>query len=134
MHAIAYVSTASWDLTEADLEFIVAESRGLNTMSDVTGVLLYCDGNFMQYIEGPKAAVVETYGRIRASQRHRQVNEMLNQPIAEREFGEWTMGFSRTSALDFLELAAAPWADSGKVGPGAELLRTFWRNCRYQVA
>lgn len=134
MHAIAYVSTATWELSDADLEFIVSESRGRNMMVDVTGVLLYCDGNFMQYLEGPKEAVRETYARIRASQRHRQVNELLNHPIAEREFGEWTLGFSRTSALDFLELAAAPWEDHGKVGPGAQLLHTFWRNCRFQAA
>jgi hypothetical protein len=60
-------------------------------------VLLYCDGNFMQYFEGEEDAVVETFARIRASESHYQLNELMNQPILERGFGDWTMGFSRPS-------------------------------------
>jgi hypothetical protein len=56
MHAIAYVSAASWNLLEEQLERIVSESRRLNALNGITGVLLYCDGNFMQYLPRPARA------------------------------------------------------------------------------
>ena len=70
MHAIAYVSAASWSLLDEQLERIVSESRRLNALNGVTGVLLYCDGNFMQYVEGEERAVVETFARVRKSEYH----------------------------------------------------------------
>jgi hypothetical protein len=126
MHAIAYVSAASWSLVDEQVERIVAEARRRNALNGVTGVLLYCDGNFMQYLEGEEDAVVDTFARIRASESHYQINELMNQPILEREFGDWTMGFSRPTPEEFVELAAARWRGSAQTGPGASLLRAFW--------
>jgi hypothetical protein len=130
MRAIAYVSTASSNLERQDLEAIVAAARGRNALSGVTGVLLYCDGNFMQYVEGPDEIVLSTFDRIARDPRHYQINEIMNQPIPEREFGDWTMGFTRASPEAFLDLAICPWNTRDRRGPGAEMLRVFWRNCR----
>jgi hypothetical protein len=130
MHAIAYVSSAAWSLLDDELEFILTESRRFNLAAGVTGILLYCDGNFMQYFEGPDDAMVETWERIRKSRRHHQINELMNQAIEEREFGDWAMGFSRTSPVDLLEIASARWKGSAQTGPGAELVKVFWANCR----
>ena len=126
MHAIAYVSAASWNLLQEHVDRIVSESRRLNLRSGITGVLLYCDGNFMQYIEGEERAVVDTFARIRASESHYQVNELMNQPIAAREFGGWAMGFSRPTSDEFDELASARWKGLPHQGAGASLLRAFW--------
>jgi len=126
MHAIAYVSSGSWNLLQEQLDRIVSESRRLNALHGITGVLLYCDGNFMQYIEGEEDAVVETFARIRASESHYQINELMNQPILEREFSDWAMGFLLPSPEEFVELAAARWKGTAQTGPGTTLLRTFW--------
>ena len=126
MHAIAYVSAASWNLLDEQLERIVSEARCRNALNGITGVLLYCDGNFMQYLEGDEEAVLATFERIRASESHYQINELMNQTILEREFGDWTMGLSRPGPEEFVELAAARWKGSAQTGPGASLLRTFW--------
>jgi len=93
-------------------------------------VLLYCDGNFMHYLEGAEDAVVHTFARIRRSGLHRHVNELMNLHIVEREFPDWYLGFSRTSATEFLAVAAARWKGSAQTGPGAGLLRSFWSSCR----
>ena len=130
MHAIAYVSAASWNLLDEQIERIVSESRRLNALNGVTGVLLYCDGNFMQYLEGDEDAVMETFERIRASESHYQVNELMNQPILEREFADWAMYLSRPGPVEFVELAAARWRGAGQTGPGATLLRSFWATAR----
>jgi hypothetical protein len=134
MHAIAYVSAASRNLLDEQVERIVCESRRLNALNGVTGVLLYCDGNFMHYLEGEESAVVETFARIRQSESHGQINELMNQPILEREFGDWTMAFSRPGPDEFVELAAARWKGTAQTGPGASLLRSFWASSRAQFA
>ena len=134
MHAIAYVSAASWNLLDEQLERIVSESRRLNALNGITGVLLYCDGSFMQYLEGEEDAVRATFDRIRASESHYQINELMNQPILEREFGDWTLGLSRPSPDEFVELAAARWKGSAQTGPGASLLRAFWACSRDSLA
>ena len=130
MHAIAYVSSASCNLLQEQLDRIVAESRRLNALNGITGVLLYCDGSFMQYFEGELDAVIETFTRIRASESHYQINELMNQPIVEREFSDWTMGWFLPSPDEFVELSSARWKGSAQTGPGATLLRSFWSGCR----
>ena len=126
MHAIAYVSAASWNLLDEQVGRIVSESRRLNALNRITGVLLYCDGNFMQYFEGEEDAVIETFERIRACASHYQINVLMNQPILEREFADWSMGFSMPSPEEFVELAAARWKGTAQTGPGASLMRAFW--------
>jgi hypothetical protein len=70
-----------------DLEFLLVESHQLKRRNDVIGVLLHRDGKFMQRFEGPEQAVAETYERIRASRRHKDLIELMNgaagQPAAE---------------------------------------------------
>ena len=134
MHAIAYVSAASWNLPDEQIQRIVSESRRLNALNGITGVLMYCDGNFMQYFEGEEDAVMETFERIRASVSHYQISELMNQPILEREFSDWSMGFSRPDPEEFVELAFARWKAAAQTGPGASLLWSFWANCRTQLA
>jgi len=134
MHAIAYVSAASWNLPDERVERIVAESRRLNALDGITGVLLYCDGNFMQYLEGDEDAVARTFARIRANDSHYQVSELMNLPIVEREFPAWPMGFSRPGPDEFVGLASAHWKGTAQAGPGASLIRAFWSGCRSQFA
>ena len=134
MHAVAYVSSASWNLLQEQIDRIVAEARRLNALNGITGVLLYCDGNFMQYLEGEEGAVAETFARIRACESHYQLNELMNQPIHEREFGDWAMSFFLPSPEEFVELAAARWKGTAQTGPGATLLRSFWSGCRTELA
>jgi hypothetical protein len=133
MHAIAYVSAASWNLLDEQVERIVSESRRLNALNGITGVLLYCDGNFMQYLEGEELAVRETFARIRASESHYQVNELMNQAVLEREF-DGPLGFSRPDQDEFVGLATAHWRDSAQTGPGSTLLRSFWMSSRATLA
>ena len=129
LHRLVYVSSAKAPFSPSDLEALLAQSRAKNKEVGVTGALVHCDGNFMQLLEGPKAAVLETFARIKRSGRHGNVMEMMNEPVGQREFAEWTMAFSPTSASDLLKLSQASWsaqADSS----GMELLRGFWTGSR----
>ena len=137
LRAIVYVSTATQRMTELELASLLIEARDLNLESGVTGVVLHDDGNFMQYFEGSDEAVRATYERIRASQRHRNIIELLNECIAQRSFPDWTMGFAQPTQSELLALSTARWQSmegeapgSYASSPGLSLLRGFWRRAR----
>jgi hypothetical protein len=137
LRSVVYVSTATMPLTDAALECLLVEARDLNLASRITGVLLCCDGNFMQCFEGAPADVHDTYERIRNSRRHRGLIELMNEPVAARAFADWQMGFARMTTSQLLALSTAHWQSASARANGAErqasgfeLLRQFWINAR----
>ena len=100
MYLVAYVSSAVTLFSDAELEALLATSRANNQKVDVTGILLYKDGNFMQVLEGPKESVQSVLKRIEGDQRHRGVIRLFEQEKEERDFGEWSMGFKRLHSND----------------------------------
>ena len=119
--------------TTRGLESLLAEARGLNRSSGVTGVLLFSDGNFMQLFEGESDAVDETYTRIRSSTRHRGLIQLFDRPIEHRSFPDWEMGFARPTNSEMLRLSTARWEamrdEAGRTLPkpdGLSFLEHFW--------
>jgi hypothetical protein len=95
MYSIVYVSTASKLYGEAELEEILRVSRSWNHSVGITGLLLYKEGYFMQFLEGEKADVLELLAMIKSDPRHHSMIVINQQDAAEREFGLWSMGFKR---------------------------------------
>ncbi len=96
---VAYVSSATHELSREELSQILAISRERNAPDGITGLLLYCDGNFIQVLEGPEAAIRATVDRIRRDPRHHQFTLLLDQPIGERAFAGWAMGFRHVEEI-----------------------------------
>ena len=137
LRTIVYVSTAVEPMTESELEALLIEARALNLETDTTGMLLYSGGTFMQCFEGSEAAVAITYERIRKSRKHKGIIELLSEPIEQRTFPSWQMGFARTSRSEVLGLSTAQWKaqvdSAGATGPtsaGMQLLLDFWARRR----
>jgi hypothetical protein len=133
LRSIVYVSDATSELTLDALEKLLVQARELNHDNGITGVLLYSGGNIMQCFEGPEAAVALTYARIRSSRRHRNLVELMNEPVAERSFDGWDMGLGESAGSELLDLSTARWtalAASPAPPPGLELLQMFWQNAR----
>ncbi len=93
MHYLIYVSSAVKLFSEDDLFFLLEQARINNTKYDVTGMLLYIDGNFMQCLEGKKNHVEIIYTKIREDGRHKDLTEIVFDPLKERNFKGWSMGF-----------------------------------------
>jgi len=53
-YAIVYVSTASNELKDEEIQNILSSSNTWNNKNDITGLLLFSEGNFFQIIEGEK--------------------------------------------------------------------------------
>ncbi len=133
LHAIVYVSSAIHKLTEAELDHLLERSRTRNAREDVTGLLLYGDGNFMQYIEGPQPALNAIFASIKRDPLHRDIIELMNEPVAAREFPGWSMACTPAEMEDIVRLSEARWKavlardESQRSDLGKELLAEFWR-------
>ncbi len=92
---LVYASSSVGTLGPDDLLQIVRASRRNNAAVGVTGALLYRDGNVMQVLEGPAAAVDAVFARVGKDARHTGVLRLLRETADERAFPEWSMGLLR---------------------------------------
>lgn len=99
MHII-YTSTATSEFDLADLEPMLQKARVTNAARDVTGILLYSGRTFFQVLEGEEATLTEMFAKIAVDRRHAAVTKIIQEPIAQRAFGDWSMGYSQIDAAE----------------------------------
>jgi Sensors of blue-light using FAD len=136
LFALAYFSSAKTEFSEAELESLLQTAREENSRGQLTGVLLYYDGTFFQYIEGPEEELNIARQRIWESRRHHGIIQLFHRSIPQREFDGWRMGFARAPKSLILQLSNAEWQEialtnlpSIKSSPGMALLLEFWKSC-----
>lgn len=95
MISLVYVSSASHDMHDDELKAILEVSRRNNEKRDVTGMLLYRDGFFIQALEGEEDIVMEVFEKIKHDDRHKNVILVYRNPVPQRMFGSWKMGFNK---------------------------------------
>lgn len=100
VHHILYHSRATHPFTATELTDLVTQSRPYNTYHDITGLLCYCDGHFVQLLEGPEAAVLELYAAIRQDTRHEQVQTLSDMAGPTRWFADWRMALTSPPPTD----------------------------------
>jgi len=102
---LTYVSSATREMSEDDLLFLLEQSRNRNKKQNVTGMLLYAGGNFFQVLEGDEKDIDEIYEAIVNDERNKGNIVILKENIKERTFPDWTMGFKHltTKNIDSIE-------------------------------
>jgi hypothetical protein len=103
---VIYVSSAACDISEHDTVKFLNVARKANRENDVSGLMLYIGGCFLQLLEGEAAKVDIVCGKIFHDPR--EMRMILREPIAEREFPEWTMGFEAVAPLEAARLLGEP--------------------------
>jgi hypothetical protein len=103
--SLVYSSTTDHDWSQDELVGLLELSRGWNAEHGVTGLLLYRDCAFMQFLEGDETTVRALFARICADSRHQDIDLIWHHQAEQRRFAEWTMGFR--------ELAEHPVAETG---------------------
>lgn len=93
MYSVVYVSSATQHFSAADLVQLLDVSRRNNAAANVTGMLLYRNGNFMQVLEGERENVEAVYARIAPDPRHSGLLRLLREEHSARQFPNWSMGF-----------------------------------------
>jgi hypothetical protein len=141
LYSIVYVSTAVRRLQLTELMPLLEVARLRNAGEGITGVLLYADGAFMQYLEGPAAGLSRIYSAIKAHPLHYGMVDLVREPVAQRVFPEWSMafhlagGFGQASPVEQDALLASRLADATQPPSVAcMLLQKFWARGRESVA
>ena len=103
VHVIVYASSSTQLLSQQELEELLVVARRNNTRDDITGLLLYEGGNFLQILEGPKPILDATYERIKKDTRHKGLITLISKGFSGRNFSEWSMGYTRLTEQKFEE-------------------------------
>jgi len=127
-------SAASHLLTRAELRAMLEEYRRINADLDITGMLLYKEGAFLQVLEGKPEAVMKVIKLIKEDPRFTLFEIVLIGTSGQRLFPDWSMGFrdptDRSLAetpgySDFLNTPFTGAEFSGDPAPCLKLLLSF---------
>jgi Mg2+ and Co2+ transporter CorA len=102
---LIYVSTATREMSDEDLLFLLEQSRSRNQKQHITGMLLYLNLTFIQVLEGAEKDVDEIYEAIVKDDRNTGNIIIERAEIRERTFPDWTMGFWRLTQDNSSEIA-----------------------------
>jgi hypothetical protein len=131
---LIYISSATGEPSDDDLMELLEQSRARNKKQNVTGMLLYRDGAFLQVLEGEEKDVDEIYQSICLDKRNAGNYLIERKVIEERNFPDWSMGFvSLTKCvppdlqgyLDIFDKAGQPAEIAKHKDMAVELLRRF---------
>jgi len=109
-HTISYVSTANRHLNDPDInqlfEFVKTNNNDLN----ITGILMYSDGNFFQILEGKKELISNLFKKILNDSRHYNLIKIFDHEMLEPTFSGYKSNFTtiykrseRSELQQFLE-------------------------------
>jgi hypothetical protein len=99
LKSFVYVSSATRLMTQPELTELLRQARQNNARDQITGMLLYKDGNFMQAFEGEEEKVTRLHDKILTDPRHRNIITLLRESLEERRFGIWSMAFQNVDLL-----------------------------------
>ena len=102
MKCIAYVSRTTANERginlPAGLSNIVQISRKRNPAAQITGVLSYRRGQYVQVLEGPAIEIDDLMNKILADPRHNDIWVFVDEKVTKRSFDKW-----RVSIFDFID-------------------------------
>ncbi len=134
MIRLIYASSATREMSEDDLLFLLEQSRRRNERQNITGMLLLVGNNFIQVLEGAKKDVEEIYEDILNDERNTANIVILKEEITERAFPDWSMGFKHISEknkgeiegyTEFLDRKFTPTEITGMSNKAIKLLYFF---------
>jgi len=100
LNCLVYVSLATQEMSDEHLQSMLKKAREKNKRLDITGMLLYRDGFFMQALEGELSDIENLYQVISEDKRHSGLILIYKKPIKQRGFPDWTMGFNKIDDTD----------------------------------
>lgn len=104
MYHIIYSSIGNQDLNKNELDKFLDPIRKNNKLLNVTGMLLYSKGSFLQVLEGEEDVVKSLYNKISKDTRHSKVTKIVEEPIYKRDFENWSMGCSILTNKDIANI------------------------------
>ena len=99
---LAYRSRALVPPTEGELEVLLRCAQQRNRTEGLTGLLIYDQGCFFQWLEGPAAGLARIWASIGRDPRHHDIQILRQQELPRRFFGSWDLRLTsrQRSALE----------------------------------
>lgn len=104
LHTVCYISNASPNLSEAEIEEIFETTYTNNTANNVSGILLYNLGHFFQVIEGEVQHIIDLFdNKISEDPRHQDIYIVYNKATSTPVFLDYSAKFNIVKTHDDLE-------------------------------
>lgn len=97
---LIYSSVASEKMPKSKLYKILMVARSRNESLDVTGLLMFINGVFLQILEGERDVVCALMKKISSDPRHSNVKVLREADIEQRTFSSWRMAYVTPSVKE----------------------------------
>lgn len=94
MFCLVYRSIAIPTFKQIDVIELLDKARDNNSRDNITGCLLYYEGEFVQYLEGNQVKVLNLFDKIKVDKRHEDVTILAYGATDSREFKDWEMAYA----------------------------------------
>lgn len=91
---LIYRSVAAWPLARLELKDLLEQAQARNQREGLTGLLVYQQGRFVQWLEGPPEPLQQVWQGIQRDARHLEVERLTTPHLHHRLFPDWRMLFS----------------------------------------
>jgi hypothetical protein len=91
LSTVVYRSRAVAPLSDHDLQHLMQTAQARNQCEGITGVVVYDDSQFFQWLEGPAKGVDRVMSSIRNDRRHTDLEMLAQRPSTTRRFDGWDM-------------------------------------------
>lgn len=121
------------------LKEMLVNFRENNEANQITGMMLFSDGSFLQVLEGEDNKVDALVKKIKKDKRHHSLVQIAEESITARSFGKWSMSFKVVSPEEFKDLRGYinPWdpeflseLPADQQHPALAILKVFAQNSR----
>ncbi|MCX7082608.1 MAG: BLUF domain-containing protein [Methylococcales bacterium] len=134
MIRLIYVSSAYNLFSSNELSDLLSISIKNNVIRNITGFLIYSDGNFIQVLEGQEVDVDFFYKKILNDKRHHDVIIIDRSNIECRDFESWSMGFKTLAHDEIVQITGYSTISNLKSlamnGDALDILLQFLKNNR----
>jgi len=101
VYHLLYCSQSRLPFEEEELADLLESCLARNALAQITGLLCYGNGHFVQVLEGEATQVEELFGRIARDRRHHRVHVLSRGRGPARQFADWRMAFAKKQTQEF---------------------------------
>lgn len=99
LEALLYRSRIVDRIGPLHMLLLVERARQANRACGITGQLIYTDHNFLQYVEGPPAAIDALWRKFEHDPRHYDIELIARFPLARRRYPDAPLAFSSNACF-----------------------------------
>jgi len=96
---LLYVSRATDSFDPSSINDLLEKAQIHNALAEVTGVLCWGRGYFIQALEGSESSIIPLYAKVLKDDRHRQPFLLSIDLVSTRAFPSWSMAYVDGEAL-----------------------------------